>query len=277
VGAASLVDAAGRLTVGSCLDVAAGDSDAILTEAADGLAPGGVVGLDKKAYARVNLFMWLSLILSLLLLVLFPFVFGQAMIVSLGKLHLAPGIAIAIAVAVFLGGLINIPITRLEREDEVAIEPMAIFGFAGLRPQIRRVRRETIVAVNIGGCFIPAALALYELVYLAIVAPAVLWAAAAAAAIAIGVCYEIARPAPGVGIVIPGLVPAFVAVISALVFAPAHAPPVAFVAGVLGPLVGADLLHLKDVSKIGAGMVSIGGAGTFDGIILSGIVAAYLA
>jgi uncharacterized membrane protein len=36
-----------------------------------------------------------------------------------------------------------------------------------------------------------------------------------------------------------------------------QAPPVAFVAGVLGPL--------------------IGGAGTFDGIVLSGIVAAYLA
>jgi uncharacterized membrane protein len=49
------------------------------------------------------------------------------------------------------------------------------------------------------------------------------------------------------------------------------------VAGVVGSLVGADLLHLADVRRIGTGMASIGGAGTFDGIVLSGIIAAYLA
>ena len=56
-----------------------------------------------------------------------------------------------------------------------------------------------------------------------------------------------------------------------------QAPPVVFVAGVLGPLIGADLLHLRDIEKITTGIASIGGAGTFDGIVLSGIVAAYLA
>ena len=59
--------------------------------------------------------------------------------------------------------------------------------------------------------------------------------------------------------------------------APDSAAPLAFVAGVMGPLIGADLLHLKDIEKVGAGMVSIGGAGTFDGIVMSAIVAAYLA
>ena len=52
--------------------------------------------------------------------------------------------------------------------------------------------------------------------------------------------------------------------------------PVAFVAGVLGPLVGADLLHLKDIGRISTGLLSIGGAGTFDGIVLSGLLAAIL-
>jgi uncharacterized membrane protein len=64
---------------------------------------------------------------------------------------------------------------------------------------------------------------------------------------------------------------------SALFLVPDQAPPVAFVAGVLGPLIGADLLHLRDIEKIATGIASIGGAGTFDGIVLSGIVAAYLA
>jgi uncharacterized membrane protein len=46
---------------------------------------------------------------------------------------------------------------------------------------------------------------------------------------------------------------------------------------VLGPLIGADLLHLRDIEELETGIASIGGAGTFDGIVLSGIVAAYLA
>jgi uncharacterized membrane protein len=54
------------------------------------------------------------------------------------------------------------------------------------------------------------------------------------------------------------------------------APPIAFTAGVIGPLGGADLLHLRDIEAGESGIMSIGGAGTFDGIVLSGIIAAYL-
>ncbi|RPI46657.1 MAG: DUF1614 domain-containing protein [Betaproteobacteria bacterium] len=88
---------------------------------------------------------------------------------------------------------------------------------------------------------------------------------------------DVSHPlAPRVGIALPGLAPAAVAAILALLLAPEQAPPVAFIAGVFEPLVGADLLHLKDVQRISTGLVSIGGVGTFDGIVLSGIVAAYL-
>ena len=75
----------------------------------------------------------------------------------------------------------------------------------------------------------------------------------------------------------PGLVPAAIAAILALLFAPGDAAPVAYVAGVAGPLIGADLLHLREIEASAVGVASIGGAGTFDGIVLSGIVAAYLA
>jgi uncharacterized membrane protein len=51
----------------------------------------------------------------------------------------------------------------------------------------------------------------------------------------------------------------------------------AFAAGVLGPLIGADLLHLREVNKISTGVASIGGAGTFDGIVISGLIATLLA
>jgi uncharacterized membrane protein len=72
------------------------------------------------------------------------------------------------------------------------------------------------------------------------------------------------------------LIPALAAALSGLVLAPEWAPPIAFAAGVLGPLIGADLLHLDDIAQLGAGMASIGGAGTFDGVVLSGLVATLL-
>jgi uncharacterized membrane protein len=91
------------------------------------------------------------------------------------------------------------------------------------------------------------------------------------------VCYRLARPLPGVGIAMPALVPPLVAATGSVLTVPEFAPPVAFVAGVLGPLVGADLFHLKQIRQLATGVASIGGAGTFDGIVLSGRLAAFLA
>jgi uncharacterized membrane protein len=54
------------------------------------------------------------------------------------------------------------------------------------------------------------------------------------------------------------------------------APPIAFCAGVLGPVVGADLMNLKYISKTQVGVASIGGAGTFDGIVITGLLAVLL-
>jgi uncharacterized membrane protein len=50
-------------------------------------------------------------------------------------------------------------------------------------------------------------------------------------------------------------------------------PKFTYSLGVLSALFGADILHLKDIEKIGGGVVSIGGAGTFDGIFLTGVFA----
>ncbi len=217
------------------------------------------------------------LIVAVILVALLPFLFGEVMFASLSKLHLAPDIAIAGVVAIFVGGLINIPVKSVVRDFDVIEDPLAVFGLAGLWPQLRRVRRTTIIAVNVGGCLLPTALALYELVYLAAVSLPALTVAAAGGAANVVICYLVARPVAGVGIVMPAVVSPAVAAVVALLFASRAAPPVAFIIGVIGPLVGADLLHLRQFGASEAGVVSIGGAGTFDGIVLSGIVAAYLA
>ena len=218
-----------------------------------------------------------SLAASLLLLIVLPLLFGQLMASSLVKLHLSPSDAVFLTFAIVFGGLVNIPVKRIVRDEVVPANPLAVFGVYGGVPQLRRVQRETIIVVNLGGCVIPTALALYELSYLAAARQGTLKATAIAVAINVAVCYFLARPVPGVGILIPGLVPPLVAAATALLLAPTVAAPVAFVAGVTGTLVGADLMHLAAIKRTAVGIASIGGAGTFDGIILSGIVAAYLA
>jgi uncharacterized membrane protein len=142
---------------------------------------------------------------------------------------------------------------------------------------LRRERRGTIIAINIGGYLISVALAIYETGHLVMTG----WRPVSGLLLAIFLntvtCYWLEKPVEGIGIAMPDLFPPLLAEISALLLVPDQAPPVAFVAGVLGPLIGADLLHLCDIGKIATGIASIGAAGTFDGIVFSGIVAAYLA
>jgi uncharacterized membrane protein len=219
----------------------------------------------------------LSMLASFLLVILLPFLFGEVLLGGLGKLHISREAALALAIGIVAGGFVNIPVRRIVHQHDVVMHPLAAFGFGGPWGRWRRVTRETVIAVNVGGCVIPMALAVYELARLAPVGGGVLAAAAAVIAVNVFVCYVTARPVPGVGIVMPGLLCAFLAAGLAMLLTPSHAAPVAFIAGVIGPLVGADFLHLKDLTGKAAGMMSIGGAGTFDGIVLSGVVAAYLA
>lgn len=220
---------------------------------------------------------WLPLLFFLILLAMLPFVFGQIFTAALIKLKLEPATALLVVIGIFMGSLINLPVKRLSRTESVLVDQLAVFGLHGWWPQFQRVRRDTIIAVNVGGCLIPVALAVYETAHLAMVGQQALLGLLLAVLINTGVCYWMAQPVEGVGIAMPGLFPAIVASLSALFLVPDQAPPVAFVAGVLGPLIGADLLHLRDIETIATGVASIGGAGTFDGIVLSGIVAAYLA
>ena len=220
---------------------------------------------------------WFPLLFFLILLAMLPLVFGHLFAAALIKLKLEPTTALLVVIGIFIGSLINLPVKRLSRTESVLVDQLAVFGLQGWWPMFQRVRRETIIAVNVGGCLIPVALAIYETAHLAMAGQQALFGLLLAVVINTGVCYWMAQPVEGVGIAKPGLFPAIVASLSALLLVPDQAPPIAFVAGVLGPLIGADLLHLRDIEKIATGIASIGGAGTFDGIVLSGIVAAYLA
>ncbi len=216
-------------------------------------------------------FFWI--VVALVLGLMLPWMMADVFATALLKLQLRPEVALLIVAGIFLGSMINIPVKRVARPQPVPYDPLAVFGLRGWLPA---ERAETVVAVNVGGCVIPTCLALYEAVRLAS-QPAAFGAMLVASAANVWVCYKLARPVAGVGITMPGFVPAIVACGLAWLLASSNATPVAFVAGVAGPLIGADLMHVREFERVGGGMVSIGGAGTFDGILLTGILALYLA
>jgi uncharacterized membrane protein len=76
--------------------------------------------------------------------------------------------------------------------------------------------------------------------------------------------------------VTPALLPPIAAAVIAYVVSPGSPAIVAYVSGTVGALVGADLTNLRNITKLGAPVVSIGGAGTFDGVFLTGLVAVLL-
>ena len=130
----------------------------------------------------------------------------------------------------------------------------------------------TVVALNVGGALIPILVSLYLVAHTGMLGPMLIGTAVVAA-----IVHQIAYVVPGLGIAVPMLVPPIVAAGVALVLAFRRAPPVAYVSGSMGTLIGADLLNLRQFWRLGAPMVSIGGAGTFDGVFLTGILAGLLA
>jgi uncharacterized membrane protein len=219
----------------------------------------------------------MSLLTTVLMVVLFPLLLWPLFVASLQKLHLSPDMALNLTLAIIIGGLINIPVKRIVRETPVWSHPLTVYALDQTIPRWLINRRETVIAVNVGGCIIPVGIAVYQLAHLAPLGMEALSAAALATAIVTFISYMAATPVAGVGIVMPGFVAPIAAALSAIFLAPEYAPPVAFVAGVIGTLVGADFFHIGDFIKTPVGVASIGGAGTFDGIVLAGIIAAFLA
>jgi uncharacterized membrane protein len=158
----------------------------------------------------------LPLILFLILLALLPLVFGQLFTTALMKLRLEPSTAILLVMGIILGSGINLPLKRIPRNDTLVEDPLAILGLTGRWSGLQRTRQETVIAVNVGGCLIPAGLALYEIAHLLFDNPQSLSWLAIAVAVNTAVCYRLAQPVSGVGIALPGLAPAAVAAMSAV-------------------------------------------------------------
>ena len=211
------------------------------------------------------------ILLPLLIIVIFINAIEQAFV----ELGVPAMVAPVLVIATVVGSLVNIPIKEVScvaRNDHPPVS--GLYGF--IYPQSQRLYTfcKTTIAINVGGAVVPLLLCLYLMVrYPGYVFPECLFTVP----VSVLVCYRIARIVPNVGIVMPTFVPPVVAAVLALVFdRTGFAVPLSFITGVLGVIIGADILNLKDVANTPAPTVSIGGAGTFDGIFLTGIISVLL-
>jgi uncharacterized membrane protein len=214
---------------------------------------------------------FLIFLFILLFLGLFYLVAIGAVTLAFAKIGIQPQYLLTLFFLVLIGSAVNIPIKELENEE---LTPARVISFYGLSYRIPPVQRhsKTVLAVNLGGAIIPTLISLYVLLKCQVPIRALV-----ATAIISAVVYKLARPVKGLGIGVPMFVPPLLAALLALILAPQHSPPVAYIAGTLGTLIGADVLNLNKVKGLGAPVAAIGGAGTFDGIFLTGIIAALLA
>jgi uncharacterized membrane protein len=171
-----------------------------------------------------------------------------------------------------LGASINIPVADLAGQPVVEFQEGSDgWGTHYFYPVIKEWPG-TQLAINVGGALIPTALSIYLIMKNQIYGPAVIGVAIVSA-----VVHMLARPIPQMGISVPIFIPPVISAAVAMLLSRDYAAPLAYVSGCLGTLIGADLMNLNELGKLGASVASIGGAGTFDGVFLTGVLAVLLA
>ncbi len=214
----------------------------------------------------------------LILAVLFAFFLIGLVGTAFEVLGFSTQVIILLLLATLIGSFINIPVFTVRSDEPVVTDTyVTVFGMTYRVPVAVEGSRKTVIAVNVGGALIPVAVSLYLLWRF----PETVGFAVLGVTLVAIISHLIARPVRGVGIVSPGLVAPVVAAIFALIvsaqIATVNVFTLAYVSGVLGTLIGADLTNLNAIKGLGAPVASIGGAGTFDGVFLSGIMAILIA
>jgi uncharacterized membrane protein len=206
-----------------------------------------------------------------ILLALFIFIEIGVLRYAFMRIGLSSRVAMLVLVGSLLGSYINIPVAQLPEEHVATNEVIDFFGMRYVLPIVTDWPG-TIIAVNVGGAVIPTLLSIYLL------ARNRIWLLGAiGTAIVAVVVHFLAYPVHGVGIAEPVFVPPLVTAVVAIVLSRRFAGPLAYISGSLGTLIGADLTNLDRVQGLGAPVASIGGAGTFDGIFVTAILAVLLA
>ncbi|WP_156769809.1 DUF1614 domain-containing protein [Caldivirga maquilingensis] len=161
---------------------------------------------------------------------------------------------------------------------------LTFFGMTFKIPTISTQSRRTMISLNVGGALIPVAVSMALAYMLYVNYPRLIIPMVASVALTAVMVNRVSRVVPAIGIVTPAIVPpilaAFISYMTVAFTANPYifvTPVVAYITGVLGTLIGADLLNLRKVIGIAPVIADIGGAGTFDGIFFTGILAVFYA
>jgi uncharacterized membrane protein len=187
------------------------------------------------------------------------------------RLGVSPGAALMLLFGSLIGSYFNIPVTVLPGETVQSGQIVDYFGMQYVVPYVVS-SPGTVIAVNVGGAVIPTLMSTYLVIRYQ------LWLKAMIATVVIAfIIHMMATPVRGIGIAVPVFAPVVATAILAFILSREYAAPLAYIGGSMGTLIGADLLNLDKINGLGAPIASIGGAGTFDGIFLTGILAVLLA
>jgi len=221
---------------------------------------------------KTSSFAILAAILGIVLVLIFLGIVGVAFKALFPGLGVG-GILLLLSSSL-LGSYVNIPIHSVKsRRPIIRVRYMNVFGITYQVPTIEYGAGTTLIAVNLGGAVIPTLVSIYSLIR----SPSSILLALLATAFVAAVTKLVSRPVLGVGIIAPSLVPPLNAALVATLIGTTNPHIVAYVAGSMGTLIGADILNLRTIPRLGSPIVSIGGAGTFDGVFFSGIMAVILA
>ena len=227
---------------------------------------------------------YFSVLLFLLLLV-FPVLMRFYEGIMVEALGLPPWLFGAVLVLSLFGSSVNVPLITLESREPVQVfREVRFFGVTWRLPGVEMGVRRTFVMLNVGGGVVPILISGYLLV-VGIPGCSGDFVSSLVDVLAVFLVvtvstYRSSRLIEGLGIATPMLGPPMatvLAVVGLSLFRVVWCPTqVAYVGGTLGALVGADLLNLGRIKDLGAPVVSIGGAGTFDGIFLTGVFSVVL-
>ena len=229
-------------------------------------------------FSPVSVILLIFLIAAAIFLI--PLLFLGLIGSALAKLGFNIFWIILLIIGMIVGSFVNIPLMKVKSEQQfVRVEHGRLMDRLYKVPEFSN---ETMIAVNVGGCVIPVFVSLYILLSaLTFADPAGLYLRCliGTAIVAVAV-FKTSQPIAGVGIATGFLIPPLCALICAIVLSGGDsftAVAVAYISGTVGTLMGADVMNIRNLSNSGAPVASIGGAGTFDAIFLSGIIAAFLA
>lgn len=213
-----------------------------------------------------------------LVFLLFFTLFSSIVTVAFQRLDIPPAVAYILFLISLFGSFVNIPIAEERLHVPVVkVREVRFFGISYPVPYFELEEQKVIIAVNVGGALVPLSVVLYEVVRLfSLGQRGVLVSLILAILISAVISYILSKPVQGVGIAIPTFIPPLVAVSLALLFGGNYRPLIAYASGTMGVLIGADLMNWGKLKHLEAPMVSIGGAGTFDGIFLAGVIAVLL-